>query len=418
MEKGQKILTFPKLEPWQRDVVKLLDKIGPTANSFITVRSRRQCGKSFLINGLLLKTAINYSNTNSCCVSLTHKNTSKLFKELCDGLEDFDYVSYINRANMEIQFKNHSSITYRAASQGSALRGYSLHQNSLLCIDEGAFLREDTWGEILPWTQAKKCNTLIVSTPLLKKGQYYQFFQSGKNNVPGFYTIDWNNYDTSKYLTPERIEMYRKILSPSAFRSEILGEFVDNYESLFNLEQDIWHKDKDCYYDRLFIGLDWAVGNNGDYSVLSGFDNTGKQIILEYCNDKKPEQQLEWFSNIIKKYDQNRVIIYSEVNSLGAVYTDRLRSLCPQYDIRAFQTSNSSKREIIEYLISRINSGDIKLLDDNEQYNQLLDYRMEITKNGSITYNGRYEHDDICMANAIALKGVKEAQNNKYILSF
>jgi len=410
--KNIKTLTFPKLEPWQYDVVKILDQIGPTGNSFIIVRSRRQCGKSFLINGLLLRTAINFPNTNSCCVSLTYKNTSKLFKELCDGLDSFEYVSYINKANMEIGFKNKSTISFRSASQGSALRGYSLYKNSLLCIDEGAFIKEETWGEILPWAQANKCNTLVVSTPLLKRGQFYQFFKAGIDNVQGFYSVDWNKYDTSKYLTPERIEMYRKILSPSAFRSEIMGEFVDNFESLFNLEQDIWHNDHNLNYNWVSIGLDWAVGNNGDYSVMSGFDNTGKQILLEYCNNKKPEEQLQWFSSIINKMDHNKVEIHSETNSLGAVYTDRLCTLCPQYNIKPFITSNSSKREIIEYLISRTNSGNIKYIDDQEQHNQLLDYRMEITKSGAITYNGRYEHDDIVMANAMAMYGIKQLETN------
>lgn len=404
-------LYFPKPEIWQKDVIDLLEELGHQSGIFISVKSARQCGKSWMLNALLLMTALNYPGTNSALVSLTSKNTHKLFKELCDGLDGFDGVKYINKSLSEIEFKNGSTIVFRYASQGSALRGYSLKRNSLLLIDEAAFIQEHAYAEILPWSNKNKCPVILVSTPFTKNGTFYQHFIAGLQKKPGFYSIDWANYDKSAYLSEERIEQYRSLLSPGAFRSEILGEWIDDLESLFNLEQDIWYSNPPAHYDRLYIGIDWAAGNNGDYSVLTGFDNHGNQILLEYTNSKKPEAQLQWFASIINKLDPAKVTILAESNSLGAVYIDRLKTLCPRFNIQEFVTSNSSKKEIIEYLISRINSGAVKLLDINEQRTQLSSYKMEITRTGAITYNGSYgQHDDLVMANAIAFKLIKDKE--------
>lgn len=412
-------LIFPKPEKWQLDVIILLEKLGHQSNSFITVKSCRQCGKSWMLSAILLMTALNYPGTNSVLVSLTSKNTYKIFKELLDGLDDFPGIKNINKSLYEIEFANGSSISFRSAAQGSALRGYSLKKNSVLLVDEAAFISEQTYAEILPWSNKNKCPVILCSTPLTKTGTFYKNFDAGLRNEPGFYAIDWATYDKSAYLPSERIEQYRNLLSPGAFKAEILGDWIDDIEGLFNLEQNIWQSDRQPK-GKLYGGIDWAVGNSGDYSVLSIFDSTGKQIILEYTNKKRPEEQLAYFSNIIRNLNKNNLVISAETNSLGAVYLDRLKSLCPGYDIRPFVTSNSSKKEIIEYLISRINSGNISLISDEEQRKQLLNYRMEITKSGQITYNGIYgSHDDIVMSNAIALKGLKDlSKTGNYNFSF
>lgn len=410
-------LNYPKPELWQKDVIDLLEDLGHQSGAFITVKSARQCGKSWMLNAILLMTALNYPGTNSALVSLTSKNTYKLFKELIEGLEGFQGIKYINKSLYEIEFTNGSSIVFRSASQGSALRGYSLKKNSVLLIDEAAFIPERCFAEILPWSNKNRCPVILVSTPLTKQGTYYQHYVAGRDKQPGFYTIDWSDYDKSKYLPQERIDQYKNLLSPSAFRAEILGEFVDDFERLFKLDQDMWVKaaflPSPDAYQNIYIGIDWAAGNGGgDYSVITGFDTFGKQILLQYTNSKNPEEQLAWIEDILhNKLDPKKIrCITAETNSLGAVYVSRLRNLCPDLRIEDFVTTNSSKRDIIEYLISRINSGSLRLIDDKEQYNELADFRMSITKSGHITYAGQYEHDDIVMAIAIALSKIQHLE--------
>ena len=89
------------------------------------------------------------------------------------------------------------------------------------------------------------------------------------------------------------------------------------------------------------------------------------------------------------------------------------------YPVEDFTTSNSSKREIIEYLIQRVENENIKLINDKEQYVQFGAYAMEITNSGQITYNGLPgTHDDCVMATAFAFKCIKDLESNNYTLSF
>jgi hypothetical protein len=96
-----------------------------------------------------------------------------------------------------------------------------------------------------------------------------------------------------------------------------------------------------------------------------------------------------------------------------------LKNQLTGYPVEEFTTTNSSKREIIEYLIQRVDNEKIKLLDDKEQYVEFSSYAMEITNSGAITYNGLPgTHDDCCIAAALAMKGIKDLENNSYSISF
>ena len=80
------------------------------------------------------------------------------------------------------------------------------------------------------------------------------------------------------------------------------------------------------------------------------------------------------------------------------------------YPITKFNTTNSSKREIIEYMIKRIGEESVKFINDSEFYSQLSAYQMEITQSGQITYNGYLKHDDLIMSSAFALYGIKKLE--------
>ena len=71
-------------------------------------------------------------------------------------------------------------------------------------------------------------------------------------------------------------------------------------------------------------------------------------------------------------------------------------------------------------MIKRVNEETVKFVNDREMYIELGGYQIEITKSGLITYNGMEGvHDDLVMASAFALSGIKNLEsNNNYRLSF
>lgn len=81
--------------------------------------------------------------------------------------------------------------------------------------------------------------------------------------------IDWNYYDTSKYLPPETLEIYRQEMPRLSFQSEFLAEFIDSDGAVFSN-----FKDKMVGFDlkpglETVIGIDWGTGSGSDYTVMT-----------------------------------------------------------------------------------------------------------------------------------------------------
>lgn len=416
----------PKLFPWQKVVVDAIKEAGPNAEKIFVVKSKRQVGKSFLCMSELVRHSLEAPNSKSIMISLTYKNCSKIFKELSQILENAPFITNINNASMSISFYNGSVIEFKSAQTKDRLRGDTVTGAGILILDECAFLQDEIFAIVFPYVNFYKCNILLVSTPFIKSGEFYKYYQEGlTGNNPLVVSIDLASYDTSEVLSEQKIEMYRKLLPEAQFTSEILGEFIDDGGGVFNIKNNIWRSTNLQFidpneYDSLFIGIDWGTGQSGDYTVISGFDSFANQQLLQYTNNLSPNEQIEWIANIIEKIPSNKIKSFiCEQNSIGNVYIDMLRKRLPKIKIESFNTVNSTKREIVEYMISRINDESIKLLNVDEQRRQLGAYQMQITSNGSITYNGAAgTHDDICMADAIALKGIKDLSESQYSLSF
>ena len=114
-------------------------------------------------------------------------------------------------------------------------------------------------------------------------------------------------------------------------------------------------------------------------------------------------------TNTIKKITDflliNRVNeVEVEKNSIGAVYKDLLvKSIGNIVNIKTFNTTNDSKRDIIEKLATAFQTGAITIKKDDTLLSELSTYRVEKSgKAGKITYNAASgHHDDTVMSLAI-----------------
>ena len=408
-----------KPKPWQKVVHDAIEAAGPKAGMIFVVKSPRQIGKSLLVEMELLRHSMNYANSVNICVSITFSNCKKIFKELYDGIAESGMVRHCDNQSMEITLINGSQIIFKSAQQRESLRGYTIKNNGILCIDEAAYIQDEIFSIIFPWTNVNHSNILILSTPRMKSGIFYEYYTTGIEGSDIIKSFDLSKFDTSEMLSKDKVELYKKKMPRAQFITEILGEFSESGAGVFDISKNIWYKGI-SKYDDIFIGIDWGSGTNNDYTVISGFTPDGNQVLLEMTNSTSPMEQINWIANIIKRIPQNKIRkILCEKNSIGAVYIDALKRQLPNYSIEELYTDNSGKREIIEYLIQRVENENIKLLDDKEQYIQFGAYAMEITKSGQITYNGLPgTHDDCVMASAFAMKCIKDLESSEYNLSF
>ena len=391
-----------KLISWQNDLVR--EFLSLKKDERLVIKKCRQVGCSFTFAQILFYVAINRPRSTSIYITTTNSAARKFFTDMGEFCKESSLVS-MNGSLLEMTFWNGSIIYFKSSE--SQLRGISCKRGGIMVVDECAFLKSDIWTSILPFTTVSKANTLIASTPWTKRGMYYTFYERALSGDPGYHLIDTRDYDLSYFISEEQREEYRKILSPQAFRTEIDGEFMDSTSGVFGDYQSIYAEPEDK--DPVWCGIDFSVSVGGDDTVLTGFNKSKQQCLLYYDNSiADPVQRAEKLADIINSYPSIKKVI-CETNSMGSTFISIMRRKLKRPNIlEEFTTTNSTKKDIIENLVSLIGQKEITLLDDPKQDYEFAIFQLVELKNGNYSYAAdtkvQNSKDDIVMATAFAVK--------------
>lgn len=394
-------IKFPKLTSYQQATYEWLGD--PYQSGKIAViKSPRQRGKTAFCGVELISMALRHPGCTSYVFEPTLSLARKVFKSIEKSLLQTGMLVIDNSQLLELGLSNGSTISFRSTEQTS--RGLTV--TGLLVLDECAYLDEEVIYELLPLVNAHKAPIIITSTPFIKEGYYFNMWELGLTDKnPSVKSFDWNAYpDSERFITPEQKALYKQTMSPQKYRTEIDGEFLEDGGLLFT-GIDACVLAEEAEMNELFIGIDFASGKGGDYTVLSALNKFGNQVVLERTNNLAPMAQVDWLAGIINTLATRATIrvIQAEVNSLGVVYIDALRRAVP-YPITEWNTSNESKRRIITQLQLGFEQGKIGIIGDFVQMNELRKYEMQVNpKTKTVTYNGAAgSHDDCVMALAFA----------------
>ena len=391
-----------KLISWQNDLVR--EFLSLKKDERLVIKKCRQVGCSFTFAQILFYVAINRPKSTSIYITTTNSAARKFFTDMGEFCKESSLVS-MNGSLLEMTFWNGSIIYFKSSE--SQLRGISCKRGGIMVVDECAFLKSDIWTSILPFTTVSKANTLIASTPWTKRGMYYTFYERALSGDPGYHLIDTRDYDLSYFISEDQREEYRKILSPQAFRTEIDGEFMDSTSGVFGDYQSIYAEPEDK--DPVWCGIDFSVSVGGDDTVLTGFNKSKQQCLLYYDNSiADPVQRAEKLADIINSYPSIKKVV-CETNSMGSTFISILRRKLKRPNIlEEFTTTNSTKKDIIENLVSLIGQKEITLLDDPKQDYEFAIFQLVELKNGNYSYAAdtkvQNSKDDIVMATAFAAK--------------
>ena len=391
-----------KLIGWQNDLVR--EFLNLKKDERLVIKKCRQVGCSFTFAQILFYVAINRPRSTSIYITTTNSAARKFFTDMGEFCKESSLVS-MNGSLLEMTFWNGSIIYFKSSE--SQLRGISCKRGGIMVVDECAFLKSDIWTSILPFTTVSKANTLIASTPWTKRGMYYTFYERALSGDPGYHLIDTRDYDLSYFISEDQREEYRKILSPQAFRTEIDGEFMDSTSGVFGDYQSIYVEPEDK--DPVYCGIDFSVSVGGDDTVLTGFNKSKQQCLLYYDNSiADPVQRAEKLADIINSYPSIKKVV-CETNSMGSTFISIMRRKLKRPNIlEEFTTTNSTKKDIIENLVSLIGQKEITLLDDPKQDYEFAIFQLVELKNGNYSYAAdtkvQNSKDDIVMATAFAAK--------------
>lgn len=391
-----------KLVSWQNDMVREFLSLKP--NERLIIKKCRQVGCSYAFAQILFYVAINRRKSTSIYITTTNSAARKFFMDMAEYCKNSPLVN-LNASLLEMSFWNGSLIYFKSSE--SQLRGISCKNKGIMIVDECAFLKEDIWTSILPFTTVSKANTLIASTPWGQRGSFYTFYQRALSGDSGYHLIDTRSYDLSFFISEEQKEEYRKILSPQAYRTEIEGEFMDTTSGVFGDYESVFAEPEDK--DPVYCGIDFSVSVGGDDTVLTGFNKNHQQCLLYVDNTiKDPVQRAEVLADIINQHPTIKKVV-CETNSMGSTFISILRrKLLRPNILEEFTTTNTSKKDIIENLVALIGKKDITLLDDAKLDYEFGIFQLMELKGGNYTYAADTKvvnsHDDIVIATALAAK--------------
>ena len=388
--------------------IKVIQKVLYTDAKYITTVSPRQAGKTMLAINMMLYFAINNPNTTTCFISPIYSQARKVMEELYDAIKNSDIVERANFSNFEIKLKTGSKILFKSAEREDSLRGYTF---DFLILDESSYIKEDAWKRaIQPTVFIKGKKVLLFSTPRGRDPLFYQMYQMGKNPEFPNYASCRMSYEGNPYVNMEEIESARKALPEAIFRAEYLGEFLEGESMVFqNFNQHVLHTYPKPV-GKVYAALDTGVSN--DYTVLTQIDSTGKVVDIYRDNKKTYEQLTGEVLRRVKKYNSTLLV---ETNSIGGPVFEVLQK--EWQDTHPFNTSNSSKREIIEGLILAFNEGSIQIPSielEPELHHELEVFEMNYNpKTRTVQYAARTPfHDDMIMS--LAISNYNRLQNKSY----
>lgn len=269
-----------------------------------------------------------------------------------------------------------------------------------IIADEAAMVKHlgEWWNEAgRPTLADYQGDAWFLSTP---KGRNY-FWQLWGRDDPEF--ASWQMpTSVNPYISAVEIEAARKETPELAFRQEWLAEFIDEVGGVFRGIYDVIDLGRDAPEAarperRYVMGVDLA--RYQDWTVLSVFDDTGRQVALIRFNQISWERQV---ATIREMADRYRASVLIDSTGVGDPIYERLRSL--GVSIQPYQFTAASKEALINNLAMAIEQQTIRLMDVQAQANELMAYEYEQTAAGRLKMNAPSGmHDDIVIADALAV---------------
>lgn len=390
-----------KLYPWQLQVTHNLKESWRGYTHVI--KSKRQVGKSTLLQLLLLQTAINKAKTTSILLSPTLEQARKVFNSCKNVILDTKIYGKHNDLQLYLKLTNGSEILFKSAEQKVGLRGYTV--TGIYVVDEAAYISDDIFYETLAWVNVSQAPVVICSTPSHKTGFFYKYYCLGFENGNSILSYNWSEFDTSALLPNEKLEQYRKEVPPAKFKTEFLGEFLDNEGGVFGDYSEIisnnFTTEGNCYF-----GIDWGTGQGQDETAIAVFNDNRQMTALYHFNDKDETQTINYIIELIKRYKPVKIQV--ETNSIGAVFYGLLDKAIKANHLHVmllkFTTTNESKERIINQFQVLQQNKQVTILDNQTLKVQMDMYEMKINQNGKRTYNAASGyHDDCIIAMLLAL---------------
>lgn len=363
----------------------------------------RQSGKSVFAEIMLIENLLK-KNKFSAYISPTFQLGRKVYKEIVNLLDGKGIIKKANSSTLTIETITNSTLQFYSVESYTAIRGTTV--NGVLICDEAAYYPdvlpngENIWGNvIMPITKARQPLTIFISTPCGKQGFFYDFYLRALNGEDGIKYLERTIYDDN-LVNKEQIEEIKRSIPPKAFEQEFMCKFLDSSLTFFQGFENCFVKDMQYNGTKEWIGVDLS-GDGTDETIVTKVNDNNQ--VIQYKIEGTLDQKYRKIADIINQ--TNPVASYIENNGLGAPMINEIKKLVKRKsNIYEWNTSNSSKEEIISYLAVKVANKEL-YFNDSELYSQFGTFICKISKTKKLTFAAQEgKKDDRVMSLAIALR--------------
>lgn len=254
----------------------------------------------------------------------------------------------------------------------------------------------------------------FIITPTLIDYQGDDYYAGTPKGMNGFFSLfnqrgdEWAQWQMSSYANPHvpasELDSLKELLPERAYQQEIMAQFIEDGGGVFRRvrEASTLQPAEPVKDGQYIIGVDW--GRSNDSTVLCVLNSATKQQVFmdRMSNTDYASQRLRLIA-LSQRYNNAHII--AESNSMGQPNIEALQ-LAGAY-VTPFNTSNATKAHIIQSLELAFERGEIMLLNDELQINELMAYQSEKLPSGLVRYGSPEGlHDDTVMALALAWSGI------------
>jgi PBSX family phage terminase large subunit len=262
-------------------------------NRFKIIVGGRRAGKTKSAFQEMLRYALSHPDSLCWWVAPTYNEAREVgFAEFEAYREQLQPVIVReNQSIMRVAFKNGSTIYWKGADRRDSLRGRGIN---FLCVDEAAFLEEDTWRKVLrPALADKQGKAILTTTPNGRNWFHYLYQQSSRNDRQTYKTYHWTSFN-NLLLTHEELQDLKEDLSPIDYRQEILAEFVTKAGQVyddFGEENIVYDFKPDPQIHDIYIGADFGFANPAAFVFMAV--NRNSNTVTQFAEIVKSHTKIQ-----------------------------------------------------------------------------------------------------------------------------
>ena len=411
-----------KLDKWQQEIV--------DAKGHILLCTGRQVGKTTVFAIKAAERMVSQKNCRIIVGSLTEDQAQLIIIMTLTHLEK-NYRSWIkkpysrNITKGSITLNNGSKIIARpVGTTGDAFRGFT---GDVLIADEASRMPSTMWAAAKPTLLTTGGEIWMCSTPFGQEGYFYECYLNKHNRFKVFHVSSEEviqNRPLSDVWTQERREGALRLLdeeksdmSELEYAQEYLAKFIEDLRQFFS-DKVI---EKSCILNRRnlinrhaqhYLGCDIArMGEDeGTMEVIDWIDKDNMQHTESIITKKQLTTQThDNIINLNKLWNFKQIGIDAGAGSLGVGILDwllrdpsvkrkviDLNNLKIIKDHRGEKTGRLLKEGMYQNMLMLMESGRLKLLNDNDVRLSLKSVQYEYTRKqgqqSKIRIFGKYTH--------------------------